>query len=111
MPFPKQIDSLPVLDIPFTEDVVTARALRSDDGLAVFFTFHQQVDLPAHSHGDQCGFVLSGRVDLTLDGVAHHFGPGESYDIPAGTVHAVRVHAGSVVVDVFAEPDRYPLKR
>lgn len=111
MPFPIQVDTLPSVDIPFPPEVVTSRAIRSNDGLVVFFTFHQDVELPAHSHGDQCGMVLQGRIDLTLDGVERTFSSGESYDIPAGTVHGAKVHAGSTIIDIFAEPDRYPLKR
>ncbi|WP_095589678.1 cupin domain-containing protein [Actibacterium ureilyticum] len=110
MQFPDFIMGLPALDIPFPEDVVSARAIRSDAGLMVFFTFHQDITLPPHSHGAQWGSVIEGRVDLTMGGKTRSYRPGESYDIPAGTEHAARVAAGSKVIDVFEEPDRYPLR-
>lgn len=111
MVLPEFIRALPGLDMPFPEDVLTTHALRSEDGLVVFFRIHQEVDLPPHSHRGQWGTVIEGWVELTIDGQTRRYGPGESYDIPSGTIHAVRVPAGAVLVDVFEEPDRYPLKR
>jgi quercetin dioxygenase-like cupin family protein len=54
--------------------------------------------------------VVSGTVEITIDGVSRVYRPGDSYDIPAGVVHAVRLTAGTKAIDVFEEPDRYPLK-
>lgn len=110
MKLPDFLMALPRLDVPFPEDVVESRAMRTDDALLIFFIFHKALDLPPHSHGAQWGTVLQGEVALTIDGETRVYRPGESYDIPAGTVHAVHVPAGSLVIDAFAEPDRYPLK-
>ena len=110
MTYPAFIQGFPSLDVPFPEDVVSCKALRSDAGLAVFFTFHQDVTLPAHSHKGQWGTVLAGEVHLTMNEETRVYRPGESYDIPSGTEHAVFVPAGTMAVDVFEEPDRYPLK-
>ncbi|WP_255566529.1 hypothetical protein [Rhodovulum sp. 12E13] len=38
------------------------------------------------------------------------FRPGESSVIAAGVVHSARVAAGPVVLDVFEEADRYPVR-
>lgn len=110
MQFPDFIMDLPALDIPFPDDVVQSRAIRSERGMTVFFTFHKEVTLPPHSHGAQWGTVVEGRIDLTVDGKTRTCRSGESYDIPAGAVHAARVAAGSKLIDVFEEPDRYPLR-
>lgn len=110
MAFADFFSAFDALDIPFPDEVVTTRAIRSDHGLAVFFTFHQDARLPPHSHGGQWGTVVAGSVILTIDGITRRYGPGESYDIPAGTVHAVEVSAGTRAIDVFEEPDRYPLR-
>jgi hypothetical protein len=50
-PFPDFIMALPVLDLPFPEDVVQARAIRSEAGLTVFFTFLENMTLPPLAHG------------------------------------------------------------
>jgi quercetin dioxygenase-like cupin family protein len=110
MPYADFMQSFPALDLPLPDDVVRTMAVRSDAGLVVFFEFLQDVDLPAHAHQGQWGTVIEGAVELTIDGVARTYHPGESYAIPAGVMHAVRVPAGSRVVDVFEEPDRYPLR-
>jgi quercetin dioxygenase-like cupin family protein len=54
--------------------------------------------------------VLEGSIEFTIGGVTRRYGPGESYDIPAGTVHSARIPAGTVAMDVFEETDRYPLR-
>lgn len=110
MNFPKFITELPVLDIPFGPDVVEAHAIPSDNGVAVFFVFHKDAELPAHSHGAQWGTVVAGKIELTIDGASKTYGPGDSYDIPAGVVHSVKAFAGCRAIDVFEEPDRYLLR-
>lgn len=108
--FPAFIDDLPALDIPFPEDAVSARALRSDRGLVVFFTFHRDVVLPEHAHGPQWGTLIAGEITMTIDGHARTMRPGDHWDIPDHVPHSVQIAAGSVAIDVFAEPDRYPLR-
>jgi quercetin dioxygenase-like cupin family protein len=110
MPLPAFIRAFPALDIPYPDEAVSTSAIRSDAGLVVFFTFHKDVDLPAHSHKAQWGTVVEGEIELTIDGTTRVYRPGESYSIPSGAVHSVRIPAGTVAVDVFEEPDRYPLR-
>jgi quercetin dioxygenase-like cupin family protein len=110
MPFPDFIEAFPGLDVPFPDEVVRTMAVRSEAGLVVFFDFAQDLALPPHSHGAQWGTVVEGEVALTVAGETRVYRPGESYSIPAGVEHAVRVRAGTRAIDVFAEADRYPLK-
>lgn len=110
MDYPDFIKGLPSLEVPFPEDVVRIHASRSDGGLVVFFEFLQDFDLPAHSHKAQWGTVLTGEAELTIGGVTRVYRPGDSYDIPSGVVHSARLKAGTKVIDVFEEPDRYPLR-
>ncbi len=70
MNYPEFFNNFPSLDVPFPEDQVTIRAIRSDQGLAVFFDFHKDTVLPPHSHKGQWGTVIEGEVEITLDGVA-----------------------------------------
>ena len=101
------INALPALDIPFPPDVVQARAVASDDGLVAFLTFLQDMELPEHAHGAQWGTVVAGRITLTIGGDTRDYGPGDSYSIPAGVPHGARIVAGTRVIDVFEEADRY----
>ena len=110
MDYPDFIKAFPSLDVPFPEDVVQTRVIRSDAGLVVFFDFFQDVDLPPHSHKGQWGTVLEGQIELTIDGETRAYRPGETYNIQSGVTHGVHVKAGTKAIDVFEEPDRYPIK-
>ena len=110
MQFPAFIKTFPGLEIPFPEDIVSTNAIRSDAGLIVFFTFHEDLELPEHSHGAQWGQLVHGAIEMVIDGVKKVCAPGDNWDIPAGTPHSAVIKAGSLVIDVFEEPDRYPIR-
>ena len=76
----------------------------------VIFEVLQDFTLPPHAHLAQWGTVLEGCVELTMNGETRTCLPGDSYNIPAGVEHGAEVQAGSKVIDIFEEPDRYPLK-
>jgi len=104
------ISDFPSLDLPIPENIVTTKAIASDAGLAVFFHFHEDFELPDHSHKGQWGTVIEGQITLTIEGKTRVYGPGDDYDIPSGAIHSVKVKAGTRAVDVFEENDRYGLK-
>ncbi|MTI45229.1 Cupin domain-containing protein [Roseibium hamelinense] len=110
MDLPDFIKSFPALDIPFPDEVVKSYAIRSDHGLVVFFDFIRDMELPPHSHLAQWGTVLSGEIEFTIEGETRVLGPGSIYSIPAGAQHGAVIKAGTRVIDVFEEPDRYPIK-
>jgi len=110
MSLPDFILGFPSLQLPFPDDVVTTRAVRSDRGLVV--VFHLQAGnrvLPPHAHKGQWGTVIEGSVELTIGDETRVYRPGDSYSILAGVTHSARIPAGAVVIDVFEEPDRYPI--
>jgi quercetin dioxygenase-like cupin family protein len=110
MNLPDFILNAGTLDLPIPEDIVTATGFRSEKGLVAFFNVHKDVTLPPHSHGAQWGTVLEGSIELTMNGVTRTYGPGESYDIPAGVEHGATVPAGSKLIDIFEESDRYAFR-
>lgn len=110
MRYPNFIDALPSLDLPFPEDVAQSSVIASEHGLAAFFTFLKDMELPPHSHGAQWGTVIEGEVELTIGGETRTYRPGDSYTIPAGVEHGGMIKAGTRVIDVFEEADRYPIK-
>src|SRR3712207_3393825 len=99
------IADLPEVDTPFTG--LKGNMISGPHGQAVFFRAEKEFEVPPHSHGAQWGIVVTGRLHLTVDGEAGTYEPGETYDIPAGAEHSARLEAGTCVIDVFAEPDRY----
>lgn len=110
MPFPNFITAFPSIDVPFPDDVVQTSVVKSEAGLVAFFTFLQDMALPMHSHGAQWGAVIEGEIDFTIGGETKTYRPGDSYSIPAGVEHGAQIKAGTRVIDVFSEADRYPIK-
>lgn len=107
-PFAAWIQELPEVDTPFTG--LEGRLMASPDGQAVFFRAEEEFEVPTHSHGAQWGVVVIGILHLTIDGQPGTYEPGETYDIPAGAEHSAKLEAGTCVIDVFQDPDRYSPK-
>ena len=110
MNLPPFIKAFPALDVPFPSDIVETHAIRSDAGLVVFFDFHNDMELPPHSHLAQWGTLLDGEIEMTIAGVTENKRPGDTWDIPADAEHSAIIKAGSKAIDVFEEADRYPVK-
>ena len=107
-PFADWIQALPQVDTPF--EGLEGRMIAGPHGQTVFFRAEGEFEVPPHAHGGQWGVVVAGTLHLTVDGEAHTYGPGEAYDIPAGAEHSARLEAGTSVIDVFQDPDRYAAK-
>jgi quercetin dioxygenase-like cupin family protein len=104
-PFPDWMDDLPEVDTPFTE--LEGRLLSSPHGQAVFFRADKEFEVPPHAHGAQWGIVVTGHLELTVGGETATYVPGDTYDIGPGEEHSARFEAGTCVIDVFQDPDRY----
>ena len=65
--FPEPIRNLPEADIPI--DGIKAYLSQAPDHQLIFMQFEKDADLPEHSHAAQVGFVLSGRIEMIIDGV------------------------------------------
>jgi len=107
-PFPDWIDDLPEVDTPFTG--IEGRLLASPHGQAVFFRAAEEFEVPPHAHGAQWGIVVAGRLELAIEGESATYEPGDTYDIASGEEHSARFEAGTCVIDVFRDPDRYEPK-
>jgi quercetin dioxygenase-like cupin family protein len=61
-------------------------------------------NVPEHSHdNEQLGFVLRGKITMTIAGEARTLSVGESYAIPSNTPHSAATGPeGASVVDIFA---------
>lgn len=67
--------------------------------------FHLQAGypLPVHEHPqEQTGYLVSGRLRLTIGAETHDVGPGGSWSIPGGVPHGAEVLEDAVAVEVFA---------
>jgi quercetin dioxygenase-like cupin family protein len=67
------------------------------------FRLQERSFLPLHAHPqEQTGYLVSGRLTMTIDGVEHQFGPGDSWSIPGGVEHGAVVHETAIAVEVFS---------
>jgi len=58
-----------------------------------------------HSHmNDQVGYVVSGKLDLTIGEETRTLLSGDSYAIPGGVEHKAVAVVDSVLIDVFSPP-------
>ena len=77
--------------------------VHGDKTLMAEFRLKRGADLPGHHHPhEQIGYLVSGRIDLTIDGVVHAVYPGDSWCIPGGVVHSAVAHEDAIAVEVFA---------
>lgn len=106
--FPEPIRNLPEADIPLKG--IRAYLSQSEDHQIIFMEFAEDVDLPEHSHADQWGIVLEGRIDLVMEGVKRTYTKGDRYFIPAGAKHSGKIYAGYADITFFNEQDRYKAK-
>ncbi len=103
--FPDFVKKLPRAAITFNG--LKGWLLQSDLGQILFNESDVEVVVPPHSHGEQWGVVLDGRIDMTIDGKTNSYTRGDSYFIASGTIHSAKIHPGFKAIDYFADKDRY----
>jgi len=82
------------------------RTLVSDERLMICrFDLEKGVQIPGHSHPqDQAGYVVSGKIRVTVEAESCDLAPGDSYSAPSGAVHSALALEACVVVDTFSPP-------
>ena len=93
-------------DVPVTvtPEGAERRVLSHGGGMMVVeFRFPAGVVAPVHSHPhEQVGYVVSGELDLTMEGRDDvRLRAGSSYYVPPNVRHGVAICAPTVLVDVF----------
>jgi quercetin dioxygenase-like cupin family protein len=104
-PYPDMIRGLPEIDIAV--DGVRGWLLQSENNQAVFFDLQPVGAIPPHCHCAQWGFVLDGKMSLTIGEKTKIYQKGDWYYIPEGVVHSATFLTRVYVIDVFADPERY----
>lgn len=81
-----------------------ARAVHGDRITMAAVDLEPNLQVPEHRHeNEQLGFVLKGKVTMTIAGEAKELGIGEAYAIPSNVPHSASTGPeGATVVDVFA---------
>ncbi len=67
------------------------------------FRLHGGATLPLHAHPhEQSGYLVRGRIRLTIGTEVHLVGPGDSWCIAGGVKHGAEIIEDSVAIEVFA---------
>jgi len=77
----------------------------TDEAMLCEFELEQGATIPEHSHmNDQVGYVISGKLALTIGGETQHLRAGDSYAIPGGILHSGVALEDTVIIDAFSPP-------
>jgi quercetin dioxygenase-like cupin family protein len=69
------------------------------------FTFDVHVEIPIHTHPhEQVGYIVAGRVEMTIDGQKFEIKKGDSYSAPSNVPHGAFTLEPSIIVDAFYPP-------
>ena len=103
--YPEMIERLPDIDIP--NPAVQGKLFQGEGLQAVFFSVETATEIAPHQHRAQWGVVLEGEMLMTVGGVTQKYGRGDSYFIPAGVTHSIKILSPMKALDLFDEPTRY----
>jgi quercetin dioxygenase-like cupin family protein len=71
--------------------------------LMVQFRFKAGADLPIHQHPyEQTGYLVSGRMRLTIGSDVFEVLPGDNWAIPEGVDHGAEILEPSVALELFS---------
>ena len=74
-----------------------------DKSLLSEFHMEQGSSLPFHAHPhEQTGYLVSGRMRLTVAEVTFEVAPGDSWSVPGGVTHRAEILADTVAIEVFS---------
>ena len=85
---------------------LTRRTLATSQAMMICeFTFEARVTIPLHSHPhEQVGYVVKGRVEMTIAGCTETLGPGDSYCAPSNTPHGAFTREQTIIIDTVNPP-------
>ena len=89
--------------IPALDKVTRKTLVHGSRTLMTEFRLEQGAALPKHKHPhEQTGYLVSGRMDLTINDQTFPVSPGDSWCIPGDVEHSVVAHENCVAVEVFS---------
>jgi quercetin dioxygenase-like cupin family protein len=88
---------------PVLEGISIKTLVHGPETLLTEFRLEAGRQLPLHGHPhEQTGYLVSGRMRLTIGGRALELGPGAAWCVPSGVEHGAEILEDSVAVEVFS---------
>ena len=101
-------------DLPMITPIAGAkgRVLQTDHATMIVFDLDPKTVIETHKHEvEQFGVVVKGSLAMIIAGEQRILTPGDTYRIPPGSAHGVRVfEEPTQVIDVYSPPrsDLFP---
>ena len=74
-----------------------------DKSLLSEFRMEQGSQLPFHAHPqEQTGYLIAGRIRLTIGDETFEVEPGDSWSVPGGVTHRAEIMVDTVAIEVFS---------
>jgi len=94
-----------VEQVEMLEGVHRRTMATTDEAMLCQFHLEEGSMVPLHHHmNDQVGYVISGKVEMTIGDKVQIIKAGDSYAVPGGILHSAKAIEDSVVIDVFSPP-------
>jgi mannose-6-phosphate isomerase-like protein (cupin superfamily) len=107
--FPTFVHSLPEADLPYPG--LKGWLMQGEGGQVLYSETDTEVIVPEHSHGEQWGVVIRGRIELTIHERTRMCTRGDMYHIPSGAAHRAHIFPGFRAIDHYADRNRYQVKK
>lgn len=77
----------------------------TDEAMVCEFFILRNTTIQPHSHmNDQVGYVVSGKIEVTIGDQTRICEAGDSYAIPGGITHSARAIKDTLTIDIFSPP-------
>jgi len=88
---------------PVLDKVEMKTLVHGKKTLMVEFRVKKGALIPRHSHPhEQTGYLVSGRIEMIIDGETFSIEPGDSWCIAGDTEHSARFQEDAVAIEVFS---------
>jgi quercetin dioxygenase-like cupin family protein len=88
---------------PVLDGIRLKTLVYGDKTLLAEFLLGKGAQIPVHSHPhEQTGYLISGRIRLSIEEDTFEVGPGDSWCIPGNVEHRAEFVEDSVAVEVFS---------
>jgi len=95
-------EAVPVTMLP---GIVRKTLVEGEKMMICEFTLEAGSEIPTHSHShEQVGYILAGRLRLTIEGESRLVEPSDSYAVPPNVSHHAQVLERAIVIDTFCPP-------
>ena len=89
--------------VQMRKGIVRQTLVNGDRTHLVKFFVKKGAVMPTHAHREeQTGYLIKGRMIMTIDGIDHELNAGDSWSIRSHIPHAVSVIEDAVILDVFS---------